>query len=209
VRALRLDMTHDRGGPSELRLAFSTPVYSAARIERVLKERLSAFHLPAAAVSLRLCAEQPERRDGRSATLFEGGGRGAEELCDLLDRLVARLGPAAVQSVSCHADHRPEAASRLQGRSEVASSTGSNTGTASRPLWLIEPPERLPEVRGRPVYHGRLQWMGNPERIESGWWDGADIKRDYFIALDSEERWLWIFRDPRPAGGWYLHGWFA
>ena len=51
--------------------------------------------------------------------------------------------------------------------------------------------------------------LAGPERIESGWWDGADARRDYFIAVDSERRWLWIFRDPRPSGGWFLQGWFA
>ena len=30
-----------------------------------------------------------------------------------------------------------------------------------------------------------------------------------FVAVDSGQRWLWIFRDPRPPGGWFLHGWFA
>jgi len=47
------------------------------------------------------------------------------------------------------------------------------------------------------------------ERIESGWWDGGDLRRDYFVAdLDNGQR-AWIFRQPGASDGWMLHGWFA
>jgi protein ImuB len=78
-----------------------------------------------------------------------------------------------------------------------------------RPLWLVNPPEALREARGRPQRAGPLTLLAGPERIESGWWDGGDMRRDYFVALDNAGCWLWIFRDPRPPGGWFLHGWFA
>ena len=51
-----------------------------------------------------------------------------------------------------------------------------------------------------------------PERIESGWWDGADVRRDYFIAENPRGETVWIYRDHRYGiddGEWYLHGVFA
>jgi protein ImuB len=51
-----------------------------------------------------------------------------------------------------------------------------------------------------------------PERIESGWWDGADIRRDYFVADTHEGATAWIYRDHRYGvedGEWFLHGLFA
>lgn len=78
-----------------------------------------------------------------------------------------------------------------------------------RPLWLVDPPEALREFHGRPQRAGPLALLAAPERIESGWWDGLDARRDYFIAVDGAGRWLWIFRDSRPPGGWFLHGIFA
>ena len=78
-----------------------------------------------------------------------------------------------------------------------------------RPLWLIEPPEALREIGGRPQRGGALALAAGPERIEAGWWDGGDVRRDYFIAIDGAGRRLWIFRDPRPPGGWFLQGMFA
>jgi len=46
------------------------------------------------------------------------------------------------------------------------------------------------------------------ERIESGWWDGEDIRRDYYrVEGPHGSRW-WVYRDLRDAG-WYLHGLFG
>lgn len=61
--------------------------------------------------------------------------------------------------------------------------------------------------------------MSLPERIESGWWDDALIKRDYFIAEgagagESAVRY-WVYRDRVSASAgeddarWYLHGLFG
>ena len=74
-----------------------------------------------------------------------------------------------------------------------------------------------------------MKLLAGPERIESGWWDGGemgsktgeemneeadrkatgDIRRDYFIALSATSCWLWIYRECRTPGGWYVHGFFS
>ena len=57
-----------------------------------------------------------------------------------------------------------------------------------------------------------------PERVETAWWRGPSVRRDYFVvecvvengAVGGEEgveRW-WIFRSLRD-GEWFLHGVFA
>jgi len=53
-----------------------------------------------------------------------------------------------------------------------------------------------------------LQLRSLPRRIESGWWDGFDIARDYFVALSAAGERLWVFRDRR-SGRWFLHGLFS
>nr|PZN02322.1 MAG: hypothetical protein DIU74_08145 [Pseudomonadota bacterium] len=58
-----------------------------------------------------------------------------------------------------------------------------------------------------PHYEGPLKLLMGPERIQSGWWDGAYERRDYFIAQTPARALLWIYRVA--ARGWYLHGWFA
>lgn len=205
VREIEWLIDHGHGRTTTLPLAFSAPVHSAERIARVLKERLDALSLSAPALALRLCVRQVAPREARSHALFDGGGQRQEALAELMDRLVARMGPQAVQGLACHADHRPELASRAFPDTPAS----APAALSSRPLWLVEPPAALREIGGRPQCDGPLQLAVGPERIEAGWWDGGDARRDYFIAIDGAGRWLWIFRDPRAPGGWFLHGVFA
>lgn len=205
VREIEWLIDHGHGRTTVVPIAFSAPAHRAHRIERVLKERLDVLDLPDPALALRLFARHAEAREAHSHALFDGGGQRHEALAELMDRLAARLGPQAVQELACHADHRPELASRAA----PAAAAVRPVALPPRPLWLVDPPEALREIRGRPQRDGTLMLVAGPERIEAGWWDGADARRDYFIAIDVAGRRLWIFRDPRPPGGWFLHGVFA
>ena len=51
--------------------------------------------------------------------------------------------------------------------------------------------------------------LAGPERIESGWWDGADTRRDYYIVRTVHGQQAWAYRPPGMLDGWMLHGWFA
>jgi protein ImuB len=46
-----------------------------------------------------------------------------------------------------------------------------------------------------------------PERIETGWWRGPHVQRDYYRVTDQAGRCFWIFRR-RGDRQWFLHGWF-
>ena len=76
-----------------------------------------------------------------------------------------------------------------------------------RPLWLLAEPLALKTVADRPVFRDVLRFEDGPERIETGWWDGRDVRRDYYVAHAAGRR-LWVFRDCR-ASRWYLHGLFG
>jgi protein ImuB len=78
-----------------------------------------------------------------------------------------------------------------------------------RPLWLLHAPQELDSQRGRPRRGGALELLGGPERIESGWWDGADARRDYYVAGDTRGARLWIYRECVGARRWFLHGIFG
>ena len=54
-----------------------------------------------------------------------------------------------------------------------------------------------------------LDWLGPPERIESGWWDGAPMRRDYHQARARDGSRLWVFREHAAPGGWFVHGLYA
>ena len=70
-------------------------------------------------------------------------------------------------------------------------------------------PQPLEAQRGRPRHDGPLELLAGPERIESGWWDGADVQRDYYVASDRHGAQLWIYRECAARERWFLHGIFG
>ena len=58
-----------------------------------------------------------------------------------------------------------------------------------RPLWLLP--------RAQPLRDPRLRIVSGPERLESGWWDGEDARRDYYVLETSQGQRAWAYT---PAG---------
>jgi protein ImuB len=207
LRECLLNIEHRGCEATVLPLCFVAATRDAARLERVLRERLERLVLPAPAESLALVATEVEPLAGRSGDLFDAGGDGTtgEAMAALVERLRARLGEERVHGIGIVADHRPECA--------TGPASGANLRFPPRPFWLLAKPEPLPEHQGRPQRRGPIKLLAGPERIESGWWDGGqgvgDQRRDYFIALTEDNRWAWVFRELRSPGGWFLHGWFG
>jgi protein ImuB len=115
----------------------------------------------------------------------------------LRERLRARLGDEAVQGLRFHADHRPECA--WQPGADLRPCVPSNT--VQRPGWLLPEPTPLAEQG--------LQILMGPERIESGWWDGADVRRDYYLVRTRAGQQGWAYRAVGESGALWLQGWFA
>ena len=214
VREFTLRLQH-RLAETCLVVPFAELTADAVRFERVLRERLERTVLEAPVETLRLDVTQVEALPGRNRSLLDDAQAGQEAIGSLLERLSARLGEDRVYRVVPHADHRPERATqRLKSFDPAATCT---LPALPRPLWLLDAPEPLPEVDGRPWRRGPLKLLAGPERIESGWWDSGenagdntgDIRRDYFIALSESASWLWIYRECRTPGGWFLHGYFS
>ncbi|HLK71414.1 MAG TPA: DNA polymerase Y family protein, partial [Steroidobacteraceae bacterium] len=88
---------------------------------------------------------------------------------------------------------------------------------AVRPLWLLREPLAIIESNGRLQLEqsserqprGKVTLLAGPERIESGWWDGGDIARDYFIAQSEDSALLWVYCQRGAQARWYLHGIFS
>lgn len=65
----------------------------------------------------------------------------------------------------------------------------------------------LPAFRYEGRLHQAVHCCG-PERIETAWWDGPTVRRDYFrVQTDTGHQW-WIYCDLK-TGGWFLHGRFS
>ena len=70
-----------------------------------------------------------------------------------------------------------------------------------RPLWLTRQPLPLAEQNGRPALGGALTLGPERERVQGGWWEGADLARDYFVARTADgERVVSVERLPDSGG---------
>jgi protein ImuB len=85
----------------------------------------------------------------------------------------------------------------------------------TRPVWLLPQAQPLAERNAMPLFEGRaLQLLAGPERIETGWWDGALATRDYFIAQAADGSLVWVYRARLPVSDanealWFLQGRFG
>jgi protein ImuB len=136
--------------------------------------------------------------------LFSPHGQ-REPLARLLDSLRSRLGLQAIETVGCRDEHLPEFA--LHVSNERAGKEHSRAHCAQRPFWLLPQPQALRQNRQQLYWHGALELVYGPERIEDNWWQQA-VSRDYYIAADSSGQHYWVFCD-RLARQWYVHGVFA
>lgn len=200
VRAFCLVLLHEDGPATEVKVGLATPGRAAEHFARLLRERLGALALGAPVEAIGLEAGDLEPLPGSNGGLFDDS-RGGESWLRLVERLQARLGSGAVHGLETQEDHRPERAFRHVAfavkNSNLKSKQEKTPGP--RPLWLLDPPRRIAE--------GEFALLAGPERIESGWWDGAEARRDYFIARTGESSLAWIYRDREE--GWFLHGYFA
>jgi len=169
----------------------------------IARGRLERAQVPAPVRALALHADELPAFVPAHRGLFDPRAQQALPWEQLRERLRARLGAEAVHGLRVHADHRPERAWRGEGAAESGRAPAP-APAAPRPGWLLPAP--LP-LRG-----GGLQVLSGPERIETGWWDGFDLRRDYYRLRTRAGQEAWAFLPAGEAageGGWMLHGWFA
>ncbi|HSD62105.1 MAG TPA: DNA polymerase Y family protein, partial [Burkholderiales bacterium] len=175
------------------------------RILALLRERLATVQLPGRVEGMVLAAEETAGLATRSLSFFPDAEGAGESRAALVERLRARLGEEAVQGLVPFPDARPE----LAWACAQPGTRGAAATSHPRPAWLLAVPRALAARGGRPWLDGPIELLAGPERIESGWWDGRDVARDYFLARDGHGARLWVFRERRERGGWYLHGVFS
>ena len=238
VQQLDWRLHHADMAPTRLRLGSAAPARDPAHWLTLLRERLERLSLPAPVRAIAVASEQLRPLAPAHAELFPRDAAAGALDPALLDRLRARLGAEAVRGLRALPDHRPERALGLcepqlmpdkgpDGRGEQApgarrrqpgpdlnSAPGPSSGAVAiarrdRPLWLLAQPAPLATRDGRPWLDGPLDLGSGCERIDTGWWDGCVVARDYYVALRADGERLWVYRELRGARGWFLHGIFG
>ncbi len=208
VQQWHLVLEHSGRGRTRFPIGVVRPERSAERFLSLAREQLTRTTLMAPVLALEVAADQ-------LLTFVEANQSWLPDLRThaigwghLVDKLTARLGPEKVYRVHTLDAHRPERGWQQLG------TAGPKTRSVSlprkpRPLWLLNAPRALLVQDGTPVCQGRLYFLAGPERIESGWWDGAPARRDYYVARNPHGETFWIYHEHRRGDAWYLHGIFA
>jgi protein ImuB len=213
VQALELRLRHRVLPVTRVRVGLASITSDRRRLADVLDERLGRLELPAPVRGMELLSGTLQPLSANSLDAFAGlRGGGRDTAPQLVERLRARLGEAAVYGVASIAEHRPEAAwqrvHELRLTTPVRVSDAPIGHDTPRPVWLLAEPITLSAADLQQLQQGALVLEEGPERIESGWWDGNGVARDYYIARQmTGSRW-WIFQE-RQTKCWFLHGVFA
>ena len=196
VQRCELALDHENRQVTRVPIELLAPQREARRLYELIRSRLERVALEQPVCGIALIAKdlptfKPQHRD-----LFEPKRAQALDWPELAERLRAHLGDDTVRGLAQAADHRPEKAWRFAHDAQLIAAE-----VRRRPLWLL--PQAIP-LRGPAP-----RILAGPERIESGWWDGGDTRRDYYVVRTREGQRAWAYLPAGEHNGWMLHGWFA
>jgi protein ImuB len=197
VQRFTLHLEHREGPDSQVPVGLLGAERAPDMLFELARGRFEQLQIPGPTQALRLVARDlpafvPEHRE-----LFDERPQQSVPWEQLRERLRARLGDESVQGIHALADHRPEVAFQLAD----GGAAGTPQPLPPRPGWLLRKPVALQELAPR--------ILAGPERIESGWWDGRDVRRDYYLVQTRTGQLAWAYCSVDQPGRLMLHGWFA
>jgi protein ImuB len=226
VQRFTLRLEHRNGRNTDVPVGLLTPEREPGMLFELARGRLDQVQLPEPVLAMRLVARElppfvPAGRD-----LFDDSPANALPLDQLRERLRARLGDRAVHQLDSTTDPRPERAQSITCGSNCGSGFSRDAfepgfgirdsgfakakasrlkpllqGIGPRPTWLLDRPI--------PLRGATPRILAGPERLETGWWDGGEVCRDYYVVETSLGQYAWAFCAPGEQDGWMLQGWFA
>lgn len=221
--------------PAEVSLRLARASRDPNHLWSLLRPQLERVELGYGVEEIQLRAEQTEPIEHGQAGLWPDAGLASpsaheSDWAQLLDHLIERLGLANVMVAYVEESYVPEQAYPLQSwRDEnCANKNGSRrnaesrTHSAARPSRLFAQPEPARVLTVTP--DGPLVWLNwrgrerrvyrciGPERIALSGWEipapsasSTALSRDYYMIVDMDGDWLWVFRDGQTSN-WFVHG---
>ena len=190
-------LRHERHEDTILQLRFLQATSQIKHLHQVLSERLSQTVLPAPVCGLHMLADTFSSIERDASDFFHKSQRQQKSLGEIIDKLCSRLGTEALHTLSPVEDHRPEKAFEKLFPGSV---NDYDPDWPHRPVWILDKPQTAKI---------RLNRISEIERIETGWWDDTDVRRDYFIADDCHGAHYWVYRERGNSEELYIHGLFA
>ncbi|GJM12963.1 MAG: hypothetical protein DHS20C12_13660 [Pseudohongiella sp.] len=216
---LIFSLFHEKRDGTQISIGLRLASRSQQHLTLLLETHFDRLTIPAPVTAIKIEVKKFDAFFVESDSFLDGkitnsNSYDDSNLVQFMEQLQARLGDKHVKSVSTAAQHCPERASlqldykekpnrkrRLLKPTEVSNNP--------RPLWLFEEPKQLNINRGRLFYRRPIAIVSGPERIETQWWSGTDVRRDYYVAKELRGSKLWIYKERGHTGKWYLHGVFS
>ncbi|MBH3338357.1 DNA polymerase Y family protein [Pseudomonas mendocina] len=195
VQRFVLHLEHRTGVDTQVQVGLLSAERDPGMLFELTRGRLEHQQLPAPVLAVRLVARELPVFAPQHQQLFDERPQQSQPWEQLRERLRARLGDDALHGLGARADHRPERARINESASPVLPPSGP------RPGWLLS--------EAQPLHEASLRILAGPERIESGWWDGEDVRRDYYVVQTRAGQRGWAYRPVGSDGPLLLHGWFA
>ena len=196
VRHLDITLYHHRRQATVVALKFLDATANTTHLFRVATERLGAIALSAPIIRIQLNATELASIEREGKDLLQKSQAQNSSIQQMIDKLTARLGKEALYTALPDNDHRPEKA----WLSALLESSKAPLDWPARPLWLLATP--VPATQD-------LDLQTLPERIENGWWDEVDVRRDYHLARRPDGSYCWVYQLRHAPGEFWVHGLFA
>lgn len=219
ARQLRMVMYRYDDPPVTLRQAMSEPTRDHKHLWSLLSPQVERVDMGHGIERVVLIAGQvqrvPHRQLGKHGPAKPTANDQQRATGQLLDVLIARLGPQRVARWQVRQSHQPEhvfthvaPTARVEHHSTIVTDQ-------PRPSRLLQHPAPMHVTAMTPTGPIlQLHWQGathrvitcrGPERIAGPWWRGDRGTRDYFQVQLDDGHWLWVFqRTDRSA--WFVHG---
>ncbi len=217
----------DRTSPVDIRIGLFQPTSNASHLMDLVRMQMELLVVPGAVDRIHVEVTATGKLQQQQQRLFGNQTSGqTRKLAILVDQLSSRLGRQHVVRAELQATANPELAFRyvpLAGNDRTRSGRRANRPSSpvhapdQRPLRCYIPPVPVHVVAIAPygppsVLHFQNQRFAvarhwGPERIETQWWRGQSVRRDYFrVETDTGMR-FWIFRRLQDQA-WFLQGEF-
>lgn len=211
---LVFSLLHEKRNPTEVNIGLRKASRSQQHLMLLLETHFDKLSIPAPVTAIKVEVKKFDAFFSQSDSLIKEEGPtqySDSNLTQFMEQLQARLGDNHIKSVSQAAQHCPEHANLQFDYSEKPKreKNSKKAHQNPRPLWLLQDPKQLNINKGRLFYRRPIAIVSGPERIESHWWSGVDVRRDYYIAREHNGSRLWIYREKDGEKNWYLHGFFA
>ncbi len=216
---LLFSLLHEKQNCTEIHIGLRQASRSQQRLMLLLETHFDKLSIPAPVIAIKIEVKKFDAFFGNSNSLLDANDSdiahfNSGNLILFMEKLQARLGENHVKNVINIAQHCPEHASmqfdyRENFKQRPEKNNEDDIPGNPRPLWLLQDPIQLSINKGRLFHRKAISIISGPERLETHWWSGADVRRDYYTAKEANGSRLWIYREKSGEKKWYLHGFFA